>query len=161
MIQVHGTNDVLTQALDKAEHPGRVRGVGAGFTLKTYFTTTEEKKTAREEQADLLREQRAILDLQQSKMSQMEKNQQVLINIVAELRAKLGEKEYSHQDVDSDINIPISPVDEALDSNPENESPKVSKYLYKGCYLSFLQALYILTITSFVVTYTPLLYMLN
>ena len=91
----------------------------------------------------------------------MEKNQQVLINIVAELRAKLGEKECSRQDVDSDMNIPISPVDEALDSNPENESPKVSKYLYKGCYLSFLQALYILTITSFVVTYTPLLYMLN
>ena len=68
-------------------------------------------------------------------MSQMERNQQVLINIVAELRAKFGEKECSHQDVDSDINIPISPVDEALDTNLENESPKVSKYLYKGCYL--------------------------
>ena len=64
MIQVHGTNDVLIQALDKAEHPDRVKGVGARFTLKTYFTI-EEKKTAREEQADLLREQRAILDLQQ------------------------------------------------------------------------------------------------
>ena len=64
MIQVCGTNDVLTQALEKAEYPGRVRGVGAGFTLKTYFTTTEEKKTAREERADLLGEQLAILDSQ-------------------------------------------------------------------------------------------------
>ena len=65
----------------------------------------------------------------------MERNQQVLINIVAELRAKFGEKECSHQDVDSDINIPILPVDETLDSNSKNVSPKASIYLYKGCYL--------------------------
>ena len=44
LIQVYGTNDILTQALEKLEHSGRVRAVGAEFILKTYFTTTEVKK---------------------------------------------------------------------------------------------------------------------
>ena len=55
LIQVCGTNDVLTQALEKAEHPGRVRGVGVGFTLKTYFTTTKvEKKNCKRRTSGLV-----------------------------------------------------------------------------------------------------------
>ena len=44
LIQVYGTNDILTQALEKLEHSGRVRAVGAEFILKTYFTTIEINK---------------------------------------------------------------------------------------------------------------------
>ena len=54
LIQVHGTNDVLTQALEKPEHYRRVRGAGAGFALKTYFTTTEGKKNCKRRTSELV-----------------------------------------------------------------------------------------------------------
>jgi len=33
----HGHQDVLTAAIGRAEHPGRVRAVGVGVTIKQYF----------------------------------------------------------------------------------------------------------------------------
>ena len=33
----HGRQDVLTAAIGRPEHPGRVRGIGAGVTIKQYF----------------------------------------------------------------------------------------------------------------------------
>ncbi|KAL5191845.1 hypothetical protein HKD37_04G011069 [Glycine soja] len=33
----HGRQDVLTAAIGRPEHPGRVRGTGAGVTIKQYF----------------------------------------------------------------------------------------------------------------------------
>ena len=33
----HGRQDVLAAAIGRPEHPGRVRGIGAGVTIKQYF----------------------------------------------------------------------------------------------------------------------------
>ncbi|KAH1221805.1 hypothetical protein GmHk_12G035136 [Glycine max] len=33
----HGRQDVLASAIGRPEHPGRVRGIGAGLTIKQYF----------------------------------------------------------------------------------------------------------------------------
>jgi len=33
----HGRQDVLTTAIGRLEHPGRVRAAGAGVTIKQYF----------------------------------------------------------------------------------------------------------------------------
>ncbi|XP_028223318.1 uncharacterized protein LOC114404644 [Glycine soja] len=33
----HGRHDILTAAIGRPEHPGRVRAVGAGITIKQYF----------------------------------------------------------------------------------------------------------------------------
>ena len=33
----HGRQDVLTTAIGRPEHPGRVRAAGAGVTIKQYF----------------------------------------------------------------------------------------------------------------------------
>ncbi|KAH1257747.1 hypothetical protein GmHk_03G007645 [Glycine max] len=33
----HGRQDILTAAIGRPEHPGRVRAVGAGVTIKQYF----------------------------------------------------------------------------------------------------------------------------
>ena len=33
----HGRHDVLTAAIRRPEHPGRVRAAGAGVTIKQYF----------------------------------------------------------------------------------------------------------------------------
>jgi len=33
----HGRQDVLTTAIGRPEHPGRVRAAGAGVTIKYYF----------------------------------------------------------------------------------------------------------------------------
>ena len=33
----HGRQDVLTDAIGRLEHPGRVRATGAGVTIKQYF----------------------------------------------------------------------------------------------------------------------------
>ncbi|KAH1209945.1 hypothetical protein GmHk_15G044341 [Glycine max] len=34
---IHGRHDILTAAIGRPEHPGRVRAVGAGITIKQYF----------------------------------------------------------------------------------------------------------------------------
>ncbi|KAH1210478.1 hypothetical protein GmHk_15G044776 [Glycine max] len=36
----HGRQDVLAAAIGRPEHPGRVRGIGAGVTIKQYFGST-------------------------------------------------------------------------------------------------------------------------
>ncbi|KAL5137994.1 hypothetical protein HKD37_10G028269 [Glycine soja] len=36
----HGRQDILTAAIGRPEHPGRVRAVGAGVTIKQYFGST-------------------------------------------------------------------------------------------------------------------------
>ena len=36
----HGRHDVLTAAIGRLEHPGHVRAVGAGVTIKQYFRST-------------------------------------------------------------------------------------------------------------------------
>ena len=33
----HGRQDVLAAAIGRPEHPGCVRGIGAGVTIKQYF----------------------------------------------------------------------------------------------------------------------------
>jgi len=33
----HGRQDLLTAAIGRPEHPGRVRAAGAGVTIKKYF----------------------------------------------------------------------------------------------------------------------------
>ncbi|XP_028198528.1 uncharacterized protein LOC114383127 [Glycine soja] len=33
----HGRQDILTAAIGRPEHPGRVRAIGAGVTIKQYF----------------------------------------------------------------------------------------------------------------------------
>lgn len=53
-----------SKALGKPEHSGPVQGVGKGPTLKTYFKNKSRGKTLREQEAELLKEQRAMLQLQ-------------------------------------------------------------------------------------------------
>ena len=40
IVRPHGRQDILTAAIGRPEHPGRVRAVGAGVTIKQYFGST-------------------------------------------------------------------------------------------------------------------------
>ncbi|BBG93713.1 hypothetical protein Prudu_001808, partial [Prunus dulcis] len=44
-VSVHGSNDVLTMALGP-EHPGRVRGVGAGVSPRQYFNLPKPQRSS-------------------------------------------------------------------------------------------------------------------
>ncbi|KAL3652673.1 Proteasome subunit beta type-3 [Castilleja foliolosa] len=57
-----GRNDILTVAIGKPDHPSRVRGVGKGYTVRTYFGKKEhaaDGMVSREEVAAIIAEMKA------------------------------------------------------------------------------------------------------
>ncbi|KAL3652129.1 Proteasome subunit beta type-3 [Castilleja foliolosa] len=57
-----GRNDILTVAIGKPDHPSRVRGVGKGYTVRTYFGKREhaaDGMVSREEVAAIITEMKA------------------------------------------------------------------------------------------------------
>ncbi|KAL3628096.1 Proteasome subunit beta type-3 [Castilleja foliolosa] len=57
-----GRNDILAVAIGKPDHPSRVRGVGKGYTVRTYFGKKEhtaDEMVSREEVAYIIAEMKA------------------------------------------------------------------------------------------------------
>jgi len=73
-IQISGSNDVLTMALGP-EHPGRVRGVGAGVSPKQYFNLP---KPQRIKFADHLKESLRVLLQEETKKMEARSREETL-----------------------------------------------------------------------------------
>ncbi|KAL3628019.1 hypothetical protein CASFOL_028121 [Castilleja foliolosa] len=59
-----GRNDLLAVAIGKSDHPSRVRGVGKGYTVRTYFGKQEragDGMVSREEVAGIIAEMKASM----------------------------------------------------------------------------------------------------
>ncbi|XP_028217561.1 uncharacterized protein LOC114399558 [Glycine soja] len=64
----HGRHDILTAAIGRPEHPGRVRAVGAGITIKQYFGSASRTSSIAPEYLQQLTQQ--IKDQQEDSITE-------------------------------------------------------------------------------------------
>ena len=87
-LTTEGTDDVLTLALGKPEHPGRVRGVGGSAKPASYFNLPKRRRLSVE---DTVRKSvRAILE--EEKEAIIAKERAIWVERLAKLEAKLEGK---------------------------------------------------------------------
>ncbi|KAL3619762.1 Proteasome subunit beta type-3 [Castilleja foliolosa] len=91
-----GRNDILTVAIGKPDHPSRVRGVGKGYTVRTYFGKKEhaaDGMVSREEVAAI------IADMKESMQAEMQ------ANLRAEMKMILSSQATSAADSDTPVGM--------------------------------------------------------
>ncbi|KAL3618844.1 Proteasome subunit beta type-3 [Castilleja foliolosa] len=91
-----GRNDILTVAIGKPDHPSRVRGVGKGYTVRTYFGKKEhaaDGMVSREEVAAI------IADMKESMQAEMQ------ANLRAEMKMILSSQATSAADPDTPVGM--------------------------------------------------------
>lgn len=90
-LTIEGADDVLTLALGKPEHPGRVRGVGGSAKPASYFNLPKRRKLSVE---DTVRKSvRAILE--EEKEAIIAKERAIWVERLAKLEAKLEGKNFA------------------------------------------------------------------
>ncbi|KAL3627801.1 Proteasome subunit beta type-3 [Castilleja foliolosa] len=91
-----GRNDILTVAIGKPDHPSRVRGVGKGYTVRTYFGKKEhaaDGMVSREEVAAI------IAEMKESMQAEMQGN------LRAEMKMILSSQATSAADPDTPVGM--------------------------------------------------------
>ncbi|KAL3616524.1 Proteasome subunit beta type-3 [Castilleja foliolosa] len=91
-----GRNDILTVAIGKPDHPSRVRGVGKGYTVRTYFGKKEhaaDGMVSREEVTAI------IADMKGSMQAEMQ------ANLRAEMKMILSSQATSAADPDTPVGL--------------------------------------------------------
>lgn len=104
----HPTDDILTQALEKPEHLGRVRGVGAYVTPTQYFSLNKETNLR---MGNIVQEIRAEFRKQITEMSAqiLELRQHIMKNDVED-KDSCSNKNVSGDDDDKEILHDVTPV---------------------------------------------------
>lgn len=96
--QSHATNDILTQALGKPEHSGRVRGVGAYVTPTSYFNLNRGMGMG---MGNIVQEMRVEFGKQMAEMSaKIVELQQHLMNKKVEEKGSCSNKNMDANDFD-------------------------------------------------------------
>ncbi|KAM5570104.1 hypothetical protein ABKV19_017226 [Rosa sericea] len=110
-LEISGSSDVLSQALDTPEHSGRVRGVG-GFVNPSSYFNLPKKKRIRITKADILaRDKERDKELEETKkmlIAQQAKTEAMLYERIAQLEALVTGKTAMHPPATGD-NV-ISPI---------------------------------------------------
>ncbi|XP_040374987.1 uncharacterized protein LOC112200371 [Rosa chinensis] len=94
-LDISRSDDVLTQALETPEHPGRVRGVGGFVNLTTYFNLPKQRRVTITKAELLARDRERDRELQETKKllyEQQAKTEELFNKRLAELEARFSEK---------------------------------------------------------------------
>ncbi|XP_057804832.1 uncharacterized protein LOC131020160 [Salvia miltiorrhiza] len=88
------SSDLLSRALEKPEHSGRVRGLGAGVKPKSFFETPRVKKQEIDEKAQTeLEEAKKQIKEQDGRILVLDKVIYELVSRIGKLESKVGDKD--------------------------------------------------------------------
>ncbi|XP_040369464.1 uncharacterized protein LOC121051309 [Rosa chinensis] len=94
-LEISGSSDVLSQALETPEHSGRVRGVGGFVNPSTYFKLPKQKRVRTTKAELLARDKERDRELEETKKIILEKQakaEELLNKRIAQLEALITEK---------------------------------------------------------------------
>ncbi|XP_062006048.1 uncharacterized protein LOC133723246 [Rosa rugosa] len=94
-LEISGSDDVLTQALETPEHSGRVRGVGGFVNPSTYFKLPKQKRVRTTKAELMARDRERNRELEETKKMLIEKQakaEDLLNKRIAQLEALITDK---------------------------------------------------------------------